>query len=379
MKILFISLISCCVSVILFSCGTENTEKEIPQSEVVESSEIVLTEAQYKKSNMELAPLSDHDFSDYVLATGLIDIPPEGRFEVSAYFGGKIIKFDLLKGQKIVKGQTLFVLENPTFVQMQEDYLDAKSQLAFLTSDFERQKLLSNENITSQKSFTKSEADYNSTIAKVESLRKKLEMLNIPTKNLAPSGITSKVTIKAPISGYIESINVNQGAFLNPTDIALTIMNTEHMHIELSVFEQNASSLKKEQSVTFFLPDNPAVTFEAEIFLLAPSINENRVLNVHAHLKDEHTTHNLVPGMFVEAKIEMEKTNHAALPNAAIVNANEINCVLSLARKDGDKYYLKKNEVTISFQDDEMAAITFETAPKEGTLFLTKGGFQLIK
>ena len=368
-----------CVSVILFSCGNQNTEMESTPNEEIGPSDIVLSQAQYENAHMELAPLSEHDFSDLVLANGLIDIPPEGRFEVSAYFGGKIIQFDLLKGQKVVKGQTLFVLENPTFVQMQEDYLDAKSQLDFLTSDLERQKLLSDENITSQKSFTKSESEYNSTLAKAESLRKKLEMLDIPIKNLTPAKITSKVTIKAPISGFIESIKVNQGAFLNPSDIALTIMSTAHMHIELNIFEQNASSLKKGQSVTFYLPDNPTQKFEAEIFLLAPSINENRVLNVHAHLKDEKNTLNLVPGMYVEAQIEIDKTRQAALPIAALINSHELNYVLSLAKKEGDMYYFEKKEVTISNMDDEMAAIIFETTPKEGTLFLSKGGFQLMK
>ena len=379
MNTLYKSLTFYCVSVILFSCGNQNTEMESTPNEEIGHSDIVLSQAQYENAHMELAPLSEHDFSDLVLANGLIDIPPEGRFEVSAYFGGKIIQFDLLKGQKVVKGQTLFVLENPTFVQMQEDYLDAKSQLDFLTSDLERQKLLSDENITSQKSFTKSESEYNSTLAKAESLRKKLEMLDIPIKNLTPSKITSKVTIKAPISGFIESIKVNQGTFLDPTDIALTIMSTAHMHIELNIFEQNASSLKKGQSVTFYLPDNPTQKFEAEIFLLAPSINENRVLNVHAHLKDEKNALNLVPGMYVEAQIEIQKTRQAALPTAALINSHEHNYVLSLAKKEGDMYYFEKKEVTISNQDDEMAAIVFETAPKEGTLFLTKGGFQLIK
>ena len=118
---------------------------------------------------------------------------------------------------------------------MQQDYLDAVSQLSYLKSDYERQKTLNAENIASEKNFAKAESDYKSTLAKTESLRKKLQLVNISTTQLDASKITSRAAIYAPISGYIESIKVNQGTYLNPSDIALTIINKDHLHIELNV------------------------------------------------------------------------------------------------------------------------------------------------
>jgi cobalt-zinc-cadmium efflux system membrane fusion protein len=367
------------LSTAMFSACESGKEQSIEILEERDSNEIILTQAQFDKAEMTLDSLSEHIFSDFILTTGMVNIPAEGRFDVSSYFGGNIIRFDLLIGQKVQKGQVLFTIENPEFVQMQQDYLDAMSQLAYLKSDYERQKTLIAENISSQKSFGKAESEYKSTLAITESLRKKLQLVNISTSDLDPTKITSKANIYAPISGYIESIQVNQGTYLNPSDIALTIINKDHLHIELNVFEQDAIVLEIGQEVTFYLPDNKSREFKGKIFLIGQSINEKRMLNIHVHLDDEKEGNLLVPGMFIEAKIAVKSSKNTALPAAAVINSNDLNYVLALTKKEEDLYYLKKTKVDIGLKDEGMVEILSEKDFAAGTLFLSKGGFQLIK
>ncbi|WP_304518237.1 efflux RND transporter periplasmic adaptor subunit [Cecembia rubra] len=373
-----ITLLLALSSAIFTSCGTGKDQSiEIPEER--DSSEIIVTQSQFDKAQMAFDPLSEHVFSDFILTNGMVNIPAEGRFDVSSYFGGNIIRFDLLVGQKVQKGQVLFTIENPEFVQMQQDYLDAMSQLSYLKSDYERQKTLIAENISSQKSFAKAESDYKSTLAITESLRKKLQLVNISTNDLDPTRITSKANIYAPISGYIESIKVNQGTYLNPSDIALTIINKDHLHIELNVFEQDAISLEIGQQVTFYLPDNKSREFKGKIFLIGQSINERRMLNIHVHLDDEKEGNLLVPGMFIEAKIGVKSNKKTALPATAVTNTNDVNYVLVLTKQENDLYYLKKTKVDIGLQDDQMVEILSEKDFAADTRFLSKGGFQLIK
>lgn len=366
------------LSAVVFACGP-NKEQSIVIPEEMDANEIIITQSQFDKAEMEWDSLSDHSFSDFILTNGKVNIPAEGRFDVSSYFGGNIVQFDLLVGQKIQKGQVLFVIENPEFVQMQQDYLDAVSQLSYLKSDYERQKTLNAENISSQKNFAKAESDYKSTLAKTESLRKKLQLVNISTTQLDASKITSRAAIYAPISGYIEFIKVNQGTYLNPSDIALTIINKDHLHIELNVFEQDAIALEMGQPVTFYLPDNKSREFKGKIFLIGQSINEKRMLNIHVHLDNEKEGDLLVPGMFIEAKIGVKSAGRAALPIASVINSDEVNYVLVLSHQENDLYYLKKTKIEVGLQDAQMIEILSENEFQPGTLFLSKGGFQLIK
>lgn len=365
-------------SALYSACGT-GKDQSFEVSAERDPNEIIITQAQFEKAQMALDSLSSYTFSDFILTNGMVNIPAEGRFEVSSYFGGNIIRFDLLVGQMIKKGQVLFTIENPEFVQMQQDYLDAMSQLSYLQSDYERQKTLTAENISSQKNLAKAESDYKSTLAKTESLRKKLQLVNISTTQMDASKITSQSNIYAPISGYIESIKVNQGTYLNPSDIALTIINKDHLHIELNVFEQDAINLETGQPVTFYLPDNKSREFKGKIFLIGQSINEKRMLNIHVHLEDEKEGDLLVPGMYIEAKIGVKSIKKTALPASAVINSDEVNYALALTKTENDLYYFKKTKVEIGLQDDQMVEILPGSAFGKTTLFLSKGGFQLIK
>ena len=70
--------------------------------------------------------------------------------------GGYIKKTPLLIGDVVKKGQLLVTIENPDFITLQQEYMEVKQQLVYLASEYDRQKTMREENITSQKSFSKS-------------------------------------------------------------------------------------------------------------------------------------------------------------------------------------------------------------------------------
>ena len=103
------------------------------------------------------------------------------------------------------------------------------------------------------------------------------------------------------------------------------------------------------------------------------------MLNIHVHLDNEKEGDLLVPGMFIEAKIAVKSSKNTALPIAAVINSDEVNYVLAMTQTENDLYYFKKTKVEIGLQDDQMVEVKPEISFKPGTIFLSKGGFQLIK
>src|SRR5690606_34484631 len=146
---------------ILASCSSRSGK--LPTGEAVAEAATAgkyeLSTRQFQSSNMELGTLEATSFHTVVKAIGIFDVPPEHIASVSAYYGGTVKEIRLLPGEYVKKGQTLFVLENPDYVQMQQEYLEAKGQLTYLKSDFERQKNLVRDNITSQKNYLKAESE----------------------------------------------------------------------------------------------------------------------------------------------------------------------------------------------------------------------------
>src|SRR5690606_6800809 len=190
LRILYITLLS--IFLYCFSaCGDTGTKNEAPQTinETTEgSTTIKVTDAQFEGDGMELGGLGEQNFATLVTVAGIIDIPPQNKAVISAFSGGYIKHTPLLIGNSVKKGEVLVSLENPEFIQMQQEYLEAVEQLAYLKSEYDRQKTLLAERITSQKNFLKAESDYKRNLAIYNGLRKKLRMLNISPEN-AEKGI----------------------------------------------------------------------------------------------------------------------------------------------------------------------------------------------
>ena len=170
------------------SCSkNESSENGIEVTEAPEDSrEIILTEEQFQTMKMEWGPLHTGEFSEEITVQGSIQIPVEGMREISAYYGGYVQDLKLLEGQPVRKGEVLFTLENPDFIRLQQDYLETKSQLTYLKAEFERQQTLAAEQISAKKNYLKAEADYQSAMAKAESLKKQLSLIQINADQLTP-------------------------------------------------------------------------------------------------------------------------------------------------------------------------------------------------
>lgn len=343
------------------------------------SSEVVLTQRQLTTSSMELGKLQPYAFGSSIKINGTIDVPPEGRAEISNYYGGYVRNLNLLTGQPVKKGELLFNLENPEYVQMQQDFLETKSQLAYLQSDFERQQTLSEENIASRKNFLKAQADYQTALAQVEGLRKKLTLLNIKAEAVTPENLSSRVSIYAPFSGYVTEVNTVNGAFVSPADIAIKLINTDHIHLDLHVFERNISMLKEGQSIRFRIPDDQEANFEAEVFMIGRAIEtDTRMINVHAHLKDEKQNARFTPGMYVEAEIYAEKDSSLALPSEAVIEVEGQYFVLVKKEESEGNMIFEKVEVKPGRTAQGMTEVTNVEDFPESTEFLIKGAFNLI-
>jgi len=343
------------------------------------TSGLVITSTQFSFNGMQLDSLKKKEFSQVVKTTGMFDVPPENKASVSAYFGGYVKQISLLPGQEIKKGQLLFTLENPDYLKMQEDYLVAKGQLAYLKSDYLRQKSLASENVTSQKNFMKAESEFKVTSAKYESLRRNLEMMNINPDKISENNMQSTISVTAPISGFISGVRAEKGMFLNPSDVAVTITNNEHLHIELKVFENDFPEIKIGQVIRFRLQNKPTEPYEAVVHLINKSIdNESRTATIHGHLKKEEQKNSFAPGMYVEAEILTSSRLVNALPEAAVVNIDDKHFVLFQSSSDKETHSFEKREVQVGETQNAYTEISNGNTFNPTDLFLVKGAFNLI-
>lgn len=366
----------------LSSCSSssdpETTTDVGQESSGVETYEV--TKTQFESSNMTLGTMEMVPFHELVKAKGMIDVPPENRAAVSSYFGGTVKEINLLPGQSVKKGQVLFVLENPDYIQIQQDFLEAKGQLVYLQSDFERQKNLVQDSISSQKKFLKAESDYSVTSARVASLGKKLELMNIDPNTFTLENIRTSIAVRSPISGYVTEVAISQGAFLTPSQMAVSIVNTDHVHLELNVFEKDLAKIRIGQPIRFRIQEDSSIEYEAVIYLINKIIDpKERTVGIHGHLVDEKLVQKFSPGMYVEASIFTASEEKWALPNDALVEMEGSFYVLTLQNRSETGFTLVKKEVKTGLSNNNHVEILGRSGLDETTIFLINGTFNLIK
>ncbi|WP_273568962.1 efflux RND transporter periplasmic adaptor subunit [Maribacter halichondriae] len=280
-------------------------------------------------------------------------------------------------GDAVKRGQLLVTIENPEFVTLQQEYMEIKQQLGYLKSEYDRQKTLMDENITSQKNYLKAESEFQTANARYNGLKKQLQMLNISPSEVEKGNISSIATIFAPINGSITKVNVSKGSYVSPATPILEIIDNDHIHLELSVFEKNIMKIKKGQPIRFTIPEASDETYEAEVHLIGTSIGENRTIKVHGHLHDE-SKHNFLTGMFVDAEIITESAQAKALPSEAVVTLDDRAYVLLLNKEENGNMYFNQVEVKIGTVFDGFTAVDPTDKFQPNSQFLVKGAFDLI-
>ncbi len=362
----------------LTSCGTGDQKPKETAPETTQAT-LSVTPKQFQLGKMKLGTLSQQEFHKSIHATGMLDVPPENKVTVSVYFGGYVKDIRLLPGQKVSKGQPLFVLENPDYVQVQQDFLETKSKLSYLKQDFERQKSLSADNVSSQKTASKAESDYRMAYAQFESLKKKLSLMNMDPSKVSETNLRSTITVSAPISGYVTAVPISKGMFLNPSDVALTITNGSVIHVELTVFEQDLSAIAIGQEVKFRLQKD-AREYLAVVHLINQAIDPvKRTIHVHCDLKTESQAALFIPGMYVDAEIATTQSKSPALPVIAVVNAGDAYEVLVLKSRSGKGYEFERKRVQVGASTEDFIEIRNAADFAPGTSFLINGAFNLVK
>lgn len=304
-------------SAIMAGCNNKPKEEAVAAAEPEPQSDIVtITPEQYKSAGIEIGTVELKKLSGTTKVNGILDVPPQNLVSISTPFGGFVKSTDMLQGMKIHKGQIVAMMQNPDYVQPQQDYIDLKSQLNYLKQDYERQQELSRENVNALKTLQKSKAEYESMKARVAGLKTKLQMMNINIGSLEKGNIQNAIPLYSPINGYVTEVKTNIGAYADATAVLFEIADTGHLHAELTVFEKDVPKLQIGQKVRFTLA-NETKERMATVDLIGKEISSERTVQIHCRLDKEDTS--LLPGMYLKALVESGTQEVPAVVSKAIV------------------------------------------------------------
>lgn len=234
---------------------------------------------------------------------GTIVLPPQRQATVAITMGGIVRNTSLLPGQYVQKGTLLATLDNPDFINLQQSYLDSHAQTEYLKTEYERQKALSSEQAASQKKFQQSKADYLSMQSRLEAAAAQLSLLGVSPADLLKDSIQPLLQVKAPISGYVGSVNMNIGKYIQPGDALCDIIDKTSPMLCLTTYEKDVADMAAGNEVQFRVNGMGKTVFHAVIVSIGQQVDPvNRSLEVYARIKD--VNQQFRPGMYVTARIQ---------------------------------------------------------------------------
>lgn len=355
----------------LSACG--NTQAVSTTDEAVNEKTVELTDAQLKNTEIQTGKIEQRNISSLLKVNGKIEVPPQNMVSVSVPMGGYLRSTQLLAGMHVSKGEVIATMEDQQYIQLQQDYLTAKAQFISIEAEFIRQKELNKSKATSDKVYQNAETEYLTQKILIKSLSEKLKLLGINPDKLDENSISKSIYITSPIDGFVSEVKMNIGKYVMPTDVLFELVNPADIHLQLTIFEKDLNKISIGQKITAYNNTQPEKKYACEVILIGKDVSPERTVQVQCHFEDYDNS--LIPGMYMNAEVEVATNNAFVIPNEGLVRFEGKEYVFTVA---GNKKY-EMQEVTTQNNENGFTQITFQdsTGIKEKT-FVLKGAYTLL-
>jgi membrane fusion protein, multidrug efflux system len=246
---------------------------------------------------------------DVIVVTGLVTA--DQRSDVTADTQGKVVNVMIERNQRVKLGQPVVQLDVRSAAlgarEAAANLAAARSQKQLADQECERTKSL-----LEKGAITKSE--YDRQMAQCTSAQEQVAAVQARTQMMSKS--VADGLVRAPFDGVISEKMVSPGEWVAPGKPLFTLVDDDPLKVELSISEIAVPLVKKDQRVELFAVANPDKGIGATVTRLGAEIGRTRSLIVEAIVDKDS---GLVPGMFVEAHLQIGEVKRAIVPKDAVV------------------------------------------------------------
>lgn len=276
------------------------------------------TDEQIKSIGIELGKVEQKQLTASIRANGALRVPNQNKALINSLYSGVVRSLLIQPGDMVKKGQTIATIANPDFIKMQEEYLAISPRIVLADQELNRQKELSQGNAGALKNLQAAESEVRTLTTRKAALEQQIQLMGISPTSLANGNLVSVLSLRAPIGGIVSSVSTKIGSYVDVSTPVAEIIDNSQLHLDLFVYEKDLPKLKNNQSIHFTLTNNPGKEYDAQIYSLGSTFeDESKAVSVHALVKGDKT--GLIDGMNITALISLDKITTPAVPNDAIV------------------------------------------------------------
>jgi RND family efflux transporter MFP subunit len=380
----------------LMSCGKKSNDGENASHEKMNNAKeeqheaaatiATLTQDQIKTVGITLSTIEKKNLTASIKANGALRVPNNNKANATSLYGGVVKSLKVQLGDYVRKGQVIATIENPQFIQLQEEYLTIESKITLADQELKRQRELQEGNAGALKNLQSATADVNAFRARKASLQKQIQLMGINPARISNATLRSALTVTSPVNGTVSSEFAKIGSYVDVSSPVVEIVDNSLIHLDLQVFEKDLPMVKVGQIVNFTLTNNPVASYTARVFNIGSSFeNESKTVAIHCTVTGNKT--GLIDGMNITAMISIGNALTTAVPNDAIAEADGKYYIFVQTDKKAEQHEVQEDtglansmnfekiEVSKGVSELGYTAITPVKEIPEGTKIVTKGTF----
>ena len=321
---------------------------------------VAFSNEQGLKVGLALEKVSPSPFGQIIKTSAQV-LPSQGDEREATASASGVVVFtnpNLVAGTTVKAGQHLFEIESSGMADnnMSVRFQEATARYLAMKEVYERKQKLAEDKIVSQADLESARASYESAKAEYDNLK----------TNFSRKG----AIVRAPISGYVQRIHVNNGGFVEAGQSVVTVSQNRDLHLRAEVQPRYYTCLKNIKGVNIRIPgDSQTYTLDE---LGGSLVSYGKATNADCPLVPVtfriRNVGQLLSGSFVTAYIVTQSDKEVlTVPNESIVE--EMGSYFIFVKVHDGEY--EKRMVTLGTTDGLRTEVT--SGLQTGEIVVSKG------
>ena len=278
---------------------------------------------QKPKADVKLTPhiykVSIVKVQAYIEATGTVQADLDGGAKIVPHVPGVVDKIFVKFGERVRAGTPLLSLRSTDVNDAYTSYQTSLAQLKQAERLYNLNRKLFEIGAVTRNDLLSSEAAYEQARAAVDGLKNKLEIYGA----VSSRGLQDKLTIKAPVSGYVAELNARIGDRFDSSSSLMTIANPDRVQVVANIYDTDIPNMLKNQAAQLYTDVFPDHLFKGHILYISDVEDmDSKTVKTYIRIKDERRI--FKQNMFLKIKIFDQEKHLPVIPKTALIYKNGV-------------------------------------------------------
>lgn len=300
----------------------ESAEGAASREGIVPDSIVTLDSTALGLAGIQLAPVVPTG-SGGLVANGTITYDANHVSVVAPRAEGHVVAVRADLGSHVGAGTVLAMIESREVGQARGELARARASLEVAQNNYERERRLYAESISSQKEMLEAQGAYKTALAEYDGALTQISGLGAQGGEGGMYGLTS------PLSGTVVDRDVMPGQIVGPSTNLFTVADLRHVWITVDVYESDIPRVRTGAPATVVTRAMPGATFRGRVSY-AGGVVDTSTRTLRVRVEVENAGQRLRPGMYAEVHIETPQVASAAasdghavvVPDLAVQDVN---------------------------------------------------------